>query len=182
MKKLIIAFCTVAFAVVANAAAVEWSIAGKTFAPSSDDPATNGRAKNYLVYAFSASDSSTVLAALTAGNISAAVDLAVSSARTGSSGAASGSISGVTTATYDMFLVAFDTYSSATATIDTAKNYIVSATLTATSYEPPATGTTLEYTSANFGGSWAPIAVPEPTSALLMLLGMAGLALKRKRA
>ena len=30
------------------------------------------------------------------------------------------------------------------------------------------------------GGSWA--AVPEPTSGLLLLLGMAGLALKRKRA
>ena len=44
-------------------------------------------------------------------------------------------------------------------------------------------------TSLNFGnqatytqtaGNWA--AVPEPTSGLLMLLGMAGLALKRKRA
>ena len=32
----------------------------------------------------------------------------------------------------------------------------------------------------NGGGSWAP--VPEPTSGLLMLIGMAGLALKRKRA
>ena len=29
---------------------------------------------------------------------------------------------------------------------------------------------------------WATAAVPEPTSAMLLLLGMAGLALKRKRA
>lgn len=31
-------------------------------------------------------------------------------------------------------------------------------------------------------GSWSPINVPEPTSGLLLLIGMSGLALKRKRA
>ena len=37
--------------------------------------------------------------------------------------------------------------------------------------------------SATFGGSgWYTAAVPEPTSGLLLLLGMAGLALKRKQA
>ena len=35
-------------------------------------------------------------------------------------------------------------------------------------------------TATQAAGAWA--AVPEPTSGLLMLLGMAGLALKRKRA
>ena len=51
-------------------------------------------------------------------------------------------------------------------------------------------GTTINFTSGlNMGGSsligdmrYVGAAVPEPTSALLMLLGMAGLALKRKRA
>lgn len=181
MKKLIIALAAITVAALSQAASVDWSVAGKTFAPSGDDPATNGRAKNYLVYAFSASDYSTVTAALSAGKVSDAIALSVSNARTTATGAAGGSISGVTGSTYDMFLVAFDTYSAADAGIDTAKNYIVSATLTASTYEPPATGTPLSYTSANFGsGSWA--AVPEPTSGLLLLLGMAGLALKRKRA
>ena len=181
MKKLVIALGAVVVAVMAQAAAVQWSVAGKTFAPSGDDPATNGRAKNYLVYAFSAADYETVTSALSAGKVSDAIDKAVSSSRTGASGAASGSISGVTGSTYDMFLVAFDTYSAADATIDTAKNYLISATLTASTYEPPASGTALAYSSTNWGSaSWT--AVPEPTSGLLLLLGMAGLALKRKRA
>ena len=38
--------------------------------------------------------------------------------------------------------------------------------------------------TATTGGirNWAPAAVPEPTSGLLMLIGMAGLALRRRRA
>jgi len=36
--------------------------------------------------------------------------------------------------------------------------------------------------TAKYGGSWGWYAVPEPTSGLLLLLGVAGLALKRKRA
>jgi len=181
MKKLVVALSAVIIGAVAHAASVDWSVAGKTFAPSGDDPATNGRAKNYLVYAFSASDLSAVTAALSAGKVSDAIAYSVSSGRTTATGATSGSISGVTGSTYDMFLVAFDTYSASDAGIDTAKNYIVSATLTASTYEPPATGTPLAYSSSNFGsGSWA--AVPEPTSGLLMLLGVAGLALRRRRA
>ena len=38
-------------------------------------------------------------------------------------------------------------------------------------------------TAGDFGGAtWASTAVPEPTSGLLMLLGVAGLALRRRRA
>ena len=43
------------------------------------------------------------------------------------------------------------------------------------------TGTPLNSANGYAGGAWY-TAVPEPTSGLLMLLGMAGLALKRKRA
>ena len=51
-------------------------------------------------------------------------------------------------------------------------------------YEPPAAGTQLTINLATQGtaGSGTFTAVPEPTSGLLVLLGMAGLALKRKRA
>lgn len=183
MKKLIMGVAIAMLAGFASAASVNWSCAGKTFGPSSADPATNGRAKNYLVYAFAAADYSTVTANLSAGKITDAVGLAKSSARTGTSGAASGTIEGISGATYDIFLVAFDTYTAADAGLDTAKNYIVSATLSGATYVPPATATSIDYDSTNFGaGTWQPAAAPEPTSGLLLLLGMAGLALKRKRA
>ena len=37
-------------------------------------------------------------------------------------------------------------------------------------------------TATQAAGAWTATAVPEPTSGLLMLLGMAGLALRRRRA
>ena len=56
-----------------------------------------------------------------------------------------------------------------------------------TSYEPSASyqNQTVDWVKTKTGaGGWAPMAVPipEPTSGLLLLLGVAGLALKRKRA
>ena len=49
-------------------------------------------------------------------------------------------------------------------------------------FEPPAAGTkaTITLSAQGTAGSGTFTAVPEPTSALLLLLGMAGLALKRK--
>lgn len=181
MKKLMIMFAAVATAVVAQAASINWSVAGKTFAPSADDPATNGRAANYLVYVFSASDYDAVTAKLAAGDFSGAVASAASSGRTGKTGATSGSITGLTGSTYEMFLVAFDTYSSATADLSTAKNYIVSEKISGATFGETDMATSIDYTSSNFGsGAWT--AAPEPTSGLLLLLGVAGLALRRKRA
>ena len=45
-----------------------------------------------------------------------------------------------------------------------------------------AAATALEKTGSFAGGGWYTQSVPEPTSGLLMLLGMAGLALRRRRA
>ncbi len=49
-------------------------------------------------------------------------------------------------------------------------------------YTPPATGTTLTLNAASFANSGTIASVPEPTSGILLLIGMAGLALRRKRA
>ena len=53
-------------------------------------------------------------------------------------------------------------------------------------YEPPSTGTRVTVNLATQGtagsGTFTAESIPEPTSGLLLLIGMAGLALKRKRA
>lgn len=51
-------------------------------------------------------------------------------------------------------------------------------------FEPPSTGTiaNIKLSTQGTAGSGTFTAVPEPTSGLLMLLGMAGLALRRRRA
>lgn len=48
-------------------------------------------------------------------------------------------------------------------------------------YEPPASGTTFTFNAASFANSGTIASVPEPTSGLLMLVGLAGLALRRGR-
>lgn len=48
-------------------------------------------------------------------------------------------------------------------------------------YEPPAAGTVLTLNASSFTNSGTIANVPEPTSGLLMLVGLAGLALRRRR-
>lgn len=49
-------------------------------------------------------------------------------------------------------------------------------------YEPPASGSAFALNAASFANSGTIASVPEPTSGLLMLVGLAGLALRRRRA
>ena len=181
MKKLIVMAVALALGVVANAATVNWMI---NAVQSSPDVAVG---TGWLVQVYSAN------VAFDYDDAKAGDITAFSSASTVAAGTtfrASGSVTdGLANGTSGSFYaVIYDA-----ATVGAAKNYIVSddVTITATAAGNPVTltfgamaGTTA---AANkfLNSSWTAVpseSVPEPTSGLLLLLGMAGLALRRKQA
>ena len=184
MKKLIIATLTVALAVVANASSVKWSMANGVLNPSPDGSASSGRASYYTMLIFSDSQADAVNTAIAAGNFTSLSDLAVSSYKAGKAGQFSGAVNGLTGTSATLFAVVFDTYSE-TETIADAGYYYKTGTVTQNTYDPTGSdpATTAVFTSAQMTGTWtSTAAVPEPTSGLMLLLGVAGLALKRRRA
>ena len=80
---------------------------------------------------------------------------------------------------YNFYAVIFDTDE-----ITEASNFFVTAlksasTMSGTSNKVVGLGA--QTTASNAKGAWNAVAAPEPTSGLLLLLGMAGLALRRRR-
>ena len=198
MKKLMIAVAATAMAVAANAATMDWNIARNL----------NTDTGSHLVYAFLGGDKAAITSLLQgyatteafAANFNADALKAVGGATTyveglsyktgASNGAAAGSIVASDSrladqATENIFFVVFDADTLADAT-----QYKISKDITGgKAYTAETSGTKAQITSAfNTDAlssvSWNDIgtAVPEPTSGLLLLLGVAGLALRRRRA
>ena len=193
MKKLMIAFAAVAMGVAAQAATVDWQ-----FQVTSS--ATDYHASNYALYLVDATswDAAKAGAGITANTFTDnsivyaqttfASGTGKGSSKTYISNIAGGTTSGASaTALADSIVAAGDTldvyYVILDSSTDPSKYYVSDkATLTGRA----ATGTAIQTgfgSVANSSVSWTnTAAVPEPTSGLLMLLGMAGLALRRKRA
>ena len=187
MKKLLIGCCTALLAVAANAASVKWSMGNGVLSPSPDGSAMKDRTSYYTMLVFSATDSAAVTAALKAAtvNYSTLTSTAKSSMQAGASGTFSGVVNDLTGTSATLFAVIFDTASGES--IDKAGYYYVTGDVTQNTYDPTGTdsATTAEFTASQMTGSWTAVgggAIPEPTSGLLMALGLAGLALRRKRA
>ena len=169
MKKLMIALAAVAMAVVANAGAVNWNFSGVI------DPTDTGvDFEGGIAYLFLSDVSATdVEASIKDGTFTTAY--AGSAVYTGEFEAGEFSyrniLNGVYTGSTSFYSVVLDSASE-------TGYYFITEEVTQTIGASGAKNFTYEY--ADNTGTWQ--AVPEPTSGLLLLLGVAGLALKRKKA
>ena len=187
MKKLIIAACAVAFAAGVQAASISWKTTG-AFYDTAGDPDWNTVAAGttaYFVFANSYAQADLV-ADFAAGTVDNAKLTAIKSGTVGSDGTVA-LVSGSNTAlsgSQSAYVVLFEG----------SDNMFISDSLTQTIDE--LMGSTYAFNEAKTGDIWAlngdpkngyvgagwyTASVPEPTSGLLMLLGVAGLALRRGR-
>lgn len=182
MKKIMIALAAVALAMGVNAAAVDWQVsyAGK---------GTAWKDSSVLVLAFNGASYADVINLVTVSgsdNLSSALSAyALNGAGTQFTSSVKGTAKTATiqtlTDTSSMFwmILADGSYDAGSSVLWTGVTDI-----TDSLYTPPSTGTTLPLSAASFAneGTIAGQAIPEPTSALMLLLGVAGLALRRKQA
>lgn len=172
MKKLMIALAVIAIAGMSQAASFKWTTQG-LYAPNADGSVSETTAASATgtwlatISLFSDAECTTAIAGLT-GNTGSSVN-SMTSAITGTFGGATFAYDN-STPYYAILELSYTT----DAGTQTLKTDVVSTVLRTTGT------TTLNFSTAISSASWS--AVPEPTSGLLMLLGMAGLALKRKRA
>ena len=177
MKKLLVAAAIVCAAAIAQAATVNWGVSGVK-ADGGAAPTSGWAVMAFYteVGAGSAAIESAIKAG-TAGTLAFETTTLVNSFGTGKVNAHDANATGITdtSKSYDFYFVVFDNADAAK-----ADNYAMVSDLNK-SYSGM---------DAKFKGSgtfasttpWQTASVPEPTSGLLMLLGVAGLALRRRRA
>ena len=194
MKKLMIACVAVAMAAVAQAASINWTISNVYSPSDSTAKVAAGSMSAWLFVTANSTDVTTGIPVTTLAAVQAVLDsgdltgLATLSAAHGTN-AAAGNITGATgldgfsSGSLTAFAVIVDS-----ADLASAQNYVLASSgaektvtfTSATGIKSLAFGSQASITQA--AGGWTSTAVPEPTSGLLLLLGMAGLALKRKHA
>ena len=179
MKKLILTLTISCVTCLINAAAVDWSAGGIVDPVATATAGKNTPANGWLGYMILASDVSTVTSNLGKGDFSSLTSKAVGPTKTTTSKgqfATSSATGSVASGDQTFYLVVLNAN-----TTDAATAYFISAGNTVSVDSSLDTmvsfGSQINYTKD--ASSW--VAIPEPTSGLLMLFGMAGLALRRKQ-
>ena len=186
MKKLMFMLAAIATAAALQASTVKWSVNNIYGVDDSGVGQTTAASRpssgQYYVLCLLASEMSLAdaNAAIANDDIASIVAKATYKGTTTGTGAyASGNYDGGWGADdkVDIYAVVLNA-----STIDAA-TYAVASAVASYTYNDSAEDKTLSVNMKNATqGTWTAVNVPEPTSGLLLILGMAGLALKRKRA
>ena len=192
MKKLMVMGVAVVVAAVAQAASVSWTITNVYSPADSTAKVAAGSMSAWLFVTANSTDVTTgipvttltaVQSVLDSGDLTGLTSLAAAHGTNAAAGGFSGAtgLEGFSSGSLTAFAVIVDSTDLAS-----AQNYFLASggtekTATCTSATGIKTlGWGSQATITQAAGGWT--AVPEPTSGLLLLLGMAGLALKRKHA